>query len=352
MSLEVFFLLAQDALTNGAIYALMAVGIVMLFSVTRIAFISFGDLIAYSSLTLATLQLNQLPGTVWLLALLSAIAVVMEIVRLARLRALSRLPLAFLVFGVLPLIPIALALMLSGRPLSQPAQVALTILLVLPISPLLYRIVFQPIASSSVLTLLMAAVALHFVLSGLALLYFGPEGMRTASFLEAGFDIGFLYVGMQNLLIVSSAVVLSTALFIFFGHSLTGKALRATAINQVGARLSGIRTTRMSSLAFLVAGLIAAISGVLIGPITTVYYDTGFLVGLKGFVGAILGGFVNYPAAVFGGILVGLLESYSSFYESALKDVLVFGAIVPITILRWYFTRNADRDDEEHEEDY
>lgn len=351
MSLEVFLLLAQDALTNGAIYALMAVGIVMVFSVTRIAFISFGDLIAYSSLTLATLQLNQLPGTVWLLAMLSAIALVMEIVRLARINAFSRVPGAILVFGVLPLIPILLVLLLAGRPLSQPAQVALTIALVLPISPLLYRIVFQPIGSSSVLTLLMAAVALHFVLSGLALLYFGPEGMRTGSFLDGGIDFGLLNVGMQNVLIMCSAAVLSATLFAFFGLTLTGKALRATAINQVGARLSGIRTTRMSSLAFLLAGLIAAISGILIGPITTVYYDTGFLVGLKGFVGAILGGFVNYPTAVLGGLLVGVLESYSSFYESALKDVLVFGAIVPITILRWYFTRNVDKDDDEHEED-
>lgn len=351
MSVEVLLLLLQDALTNGAIYALMAVGIVMLFSVTRIAFISFGDLIAYSSLTLATLQQNRLPDTVWLLAMLTAVALTMEMVRLFRINAVSRMPVAILVYGGLPLIPVGLAIMLAGHPLSLPIQVALTIILVLPISPLLYRIIFQPIAHSSVLTLLMAAVALHFVLSGLALLYFGPEGMRTQSFLSGGINLGILDVAAENLLIISSAVVLSAALYLFFGYTLLGKALRATAINQIGARLSGIRTTRMSSLAFLLAGLIAAIVGILIGPITTVYYDTGFLVGLKGFVGAILGGFINYPAAVLGGLLVGLLESYSSFYNSALKDVLVFGAIVPITILRWYFSRNVDSDDEEHEEE-
>lgn len=66
MNVEIGFLLLQDGLMNGAIYVLMAIGIVLVFNVTRVAFISFGDLIAYSSLTLATLQVNELPGTVWL----------------------------------------------------------------------------------------------------------------------------------------------------------------------------------------------------------------------------------------------------------------------------------------------
>lgn len=343
-------LLLQDALTNGAIYVLMALGIVLVFNVTRVAFISFGDLIAYSSLTLATLQSNQFPATVWLVCTLSLIAISMELVRLARAGMLPRAPRAVFFYVGLPLVPAALAFALSGRELSLPMQIILTVALVLPISPLLYRVVFQPLASSSVLVLLMAAIALHFALSGLALLYFGPEGQRTASYLDGSADVGNLTVSFQNLLIMGTAVALAVALFLFFNHTLFGKALRATAINRVGAQLSGIRTTRMSGASFLLAGLVAAVTGVLIGPVTTVYYDTGFLVGLKGFVGAILGGFVNYPLAAAGALLVGLLESYSSFYSSALKDVIVFAAIVPITILRWYYSSSADADDEEHEE--
>jgi branched-chain amino acid transport system permease protein len=343
--------LLQDALTNGAIYVLMALGIVLVFNVTRVAFISFGDLIAYSSLTLATLQAKQFPGTVWLLATLSAVAIVMETARLARAGMLNRFPRAALFCVGVPIVPIILAFLLSGRQLPLAVQVLLTVALVLPISPLLYRIVFQPIANSSVLVLLMAAIALHFALSGLALLYFGPEGQRTASYLDGTLDLGSLSISWQNLLIIGSAIVLAAILYLFFGRTLLGKALRATASNRVGAQLSGIRTTRMSSLAFLLAGLVAAVAGILIGPVTTVYYDTGFLVGLKGFVGAILGGFVNYPLAAIGGLLVGLLESYSSFYSSALKDVIVFGAIVPITILRWYYSTSADADDDEHEEE-
>jgi hypothetical protein len=90
--------------------------------------------------------------------------------------------------------------------------------------------------------------------------------------------------------------------------------LRATAVNRVGARLVGIRTELAGSLSFFLAASIGTLSGILIGPITTIYYDTGFLIGLKGFVGAILGGMASYPLAVAGSIFLGLLESYASFF--------------------------------------
>lgn len=350
MDLEVAILLLQDGLTNGAVYVLMALGIVMVFNVTRVAFISFGDLIAYASLTLATLQLQQLPGTVWLLATLAVLAFAMEATSLVQSRKAARIPRAFLAYVGLPLIPVALAFLFAPRNLPLAAQIALTIALVLPIGPLLYRVVFQPLASSSVLVLLMAAVALHFALSGLALLYFGPEGQRSESYLDGALELGTFAIPAQTILIIGSAAAFSLLLYLFFDRTLLGKALRATAINRVGARLVGIRTVQMSSLSFLLAAGIAAISGVLIGPVTTVYYDTGFLVGLKGFVGSVFGGFVNYPMAAIGGLLVGLVESYSSFYSSAMKDVIVFGAIVPIAIFRWYWSRSADADDEDVEE--
>jgi branched-subunit amino acid ABC-type transport system permease component len=77
-------------------------------------------------------------------------------------------------------------------------------------------------------------------------------------------------------------------------------------------------------LSFTLAAAIGAFSGILISPITTIYYDSGFLIGLKGFVGAIIGGLASYPVAAAGAILVGLLESYSSFWASAFKEVIVF----------------------------
>jgi branched-chain amino acid transport system permease protein len=87
--------------------------------------------------------------------------------------------------------------------------------------------------------------------------------------------------------------------------------------------------------------------GVLIAPLTTVYYDSGFLIGLKGFVGAIIGGLGSYPVAAAGAVLVGLLESYSSFWASALKEVLVFTLIIPVLLWRSLTSKHVDEEEEQ-----
>ena len=139
-------------------------------------------------------------------------------------------------------------------------------------------------------------------------------------------------------------IALVLALFAFFGRSMVGKALRATAINRVGARLMGIPTGLAGDVSFALAALIGAISGLLIAPLTTVYYDTGFLIGLKGFVAAIVGGLASYPLALAGAVLVGLLEAFSSFWASAYKEVLVFTLIIPVL---WWRSRNSHHVEEE-----
>ena len=85
---------------------------------------------------------------------------------------------------------------------------------------------------------------------------------------------------------------------------------------------------------FGLAAFIGALSGLLIGPTTTIFYDSGFLIGLKGFVAAIFGGLASYPAAALGALMVGVLESFSSFYASAFKEVIVFTLILPVLVLR------------------
>ena len=94
----------------------------------------------------------------------------------------------------------------------------------------------------------------------------------------------------------------------------------------------------------VLAGLIGAVSGLLIGPLTTVYYDTGFLIGLKGFVAAIVGGLASYPLALAGALLVGQLESFSSFWASAFKEVLVFTLIIPVL---WWRSMNSHHVEDE-----
>ena len=150
---------------------------------------------------------------------------------------------------------------------------------------------------------------------------------------------------MQSLLVVGTSLVLIGALYLFFGRTLYGKALRATAVNRIGARLVGISPSFAGTLTFVLAALLCAFSGVLIGPITTVYYDSGFLVSLKGFVGAIIGGLVSYPLAAAGALLVGLLESFSSFWASAFKEVIVFTLIIPVLLWRSLTTHHHEEDE-------
>ena len=124
-----------------------------------------------------------------------------------------------------------------------------------------------------------------------------------------------------------------------------GKALRATAINRLGARLVGVSPVTAGMLSFTLAALIGALSGVLVGPNVAMTYDSGFLIGLKGFVGAIIGGLVSYPLAALGAVLVGLLESFASFQYSAWKEVIVFTLIIPV--LLWRSLRSGQHKEEE-----
>ena len=350
MTPEIALLLVQDGISTGAVYVLVALGLVLVFLVTRVIFVPFGDVVGYAALTLAALQLKQLPGTVWLVLTIAALATAMEVATLVRRGQIQRLPRALVMYAVLPIVPVALVWFAAGRELPMWLSITLTLAIVLPISPLLYRIAFQPLADASVLVLLIVAVAVHFAISGMALIFFGPEGFRTQPMTQAFFDLGPVSISGQSLLIVASSALFSLLLFVMFEHTLTGKALRATAVNRVGARLVGILPSTTGAIAFLLASALAGISGILIGPVATLYYDSGFLIGLKAFVGAIIGGLVSYPLTAIGAILVGLLESYAAFWDSAFKEVLVFSALIPILIWRSLMSGTGVEEEIEEEE--
>ena len=344
MDLQIALLLGQDGIVNGAIYALLALALVLVFAVTRVIFIPQGEFVAYGALTLAALQAGQTPGTLWLLLALGAAVALLDAPAAWRQ---GRRRLAGFV-GWQLLYPIVIAgLVLGGQPQSWPLalQALLALAVVVPLGPQLYRLAYQPIAEAPVLILLIVSVALHLALVGLGLLFFGAEGSRTPAFSELSLDIGGLNVSGQSLWVVGASAFLIVALYVFFEKSLYGKALRATAINRAGARLMGISTTLAGKLSFLLAAAIGALSGILIAPITTIYYDTGFLVGLKGFVGAIVGGLASYPVAAAGALLVGLLESFSSFWASAFKEVIVFTLIIPVLVWRSLTTRHVEEEE-------
>ena len=207
-------------------------------------------------------------------------------------------------------------------------------MIVASIGLFLYRIAFQPLAHTSVLVLLIASVGCHLAMQGLGLLFFGAEGQRGPTLADTAFTAGRCASPARASPSTASPSPSSSALWLFFGLTLYGKALRATAVNRLGARLVGIRTTLSGQIAFLLASVIGAISGILIVPITTLYYDTGFLIGLKGFIAAIIGGLVSYPLTAIAALMVGIVEAFSSFYARNFKEVIVFTLLIPVLLLR------------------
>ena len=307
MTWDVALILGIDGLANGAVYLLAGLGLVLIFSVTRVVFVPFGDIAAFAALTLAAFETGRLPPTIGLVLMLAALAVLTEVGSLVRRRECARMPKAIAGLGRCCRRCRACWPGLAARP-GMPAavQIAVTVLLVVPIAPLLARVVFQPIADASVLVLLIVSLALHFLLSGLGLLFFGPEGSRTSPLASGTLTLGDGFtVSGQVVLMVASAIVLSGLFFLVFERTVAGKALRATAVNRVGARLVGIRPARTALLAYGCASLLAGLIGVLIAPVTTMYYDSGFIIGLKAFVAAIIGGLVSYPMTAIGALAVG-----------------------------------------------
>jgi branched-chain amino acid transport system permease protein len=347
MTPEVALILAIDGLANGAVYLLAGLGLVLIFSVTRVVFVPFGDVAAFAALSLAALETGRMPATVGLVATLALLALAVEIRSLVVRGETRRVARAVLGWGVLPALPCLAAWAIAGRAVSAPLQVLVAVALVVPIIPLVARVALQPIADASVLVLLIASLALHYLLSGLGLLFFGPEGSRTAPLAAGALSLGGFNVSGQVLLMVGASLVLSGLFFLAFERTVAGKALRATAVNRIGARLVGIRPARTALLAYVSASLLAGLIGILVAPVTTMYYDSGFLIGLKAFVAAIIGGLVSYPLTGLGALAVGVVESFASFWSGALKDVIVFSLLIPVLLLRSFFSAHAEEEEEE-----
>ena len=244
MDFSIASILMLDGATNGAIYALLALATVLVFAITRVIFIPQGEFVAYGALTLALLQLGKVPGTVFLLIVLALLAAVLDVVASLKrgIPAASALAKA----GRALIVPVVvLGLTLWAAPLKLPLllQSLLTLAIVTPLGPLVYRLAYEKLADATVLVLLIVSVGGHFALTGLGLLFFGAEGFRNPSFWDSRFSAGALSLSGQAVIIFMVSIALIIALFLFFERTLRGKALRATAVNRLGARLMGISTS-------------------------------------------------------------------------------------------------------------
>ncbi|HLS16766.1 MAG TPA: branched-chain amino acid ABC transporter permease [Paenalcaligenes sp.] len=348
MDATVLLILLQDGLLNGAIYALLGLALVMVFAVTRIIFIPQGEFVTFGALTLAFIINGRTPGTLWLLLIVGVIVAIKDIYHIVKYTAERkgvRIAWALLWSVAWPVALILISPWVMGKELPLAVSVLYSLAVVIPLGPMLYKLVYQPLAEASVLVLLITSVALHFALTGLGLVFFGAEGWRTPAFMKGQVDVLGMMWSAQTLFVLVACAILIGALWLFFGATLYGRALRATAVNRRGARLVGISTEMSGRITMFLAAAVGAFSGMLIAPVTTIYYDTGFLIGLKGFVGAIIGGLASYPITAIGAIFVGILEAFSSFWASQYKEVIVFTLIIPVLLWRSFGMQIMDDED-------
>jgi len=345
MDFSIASILLLDGLTNGAVYALLGLATVLVFTVTRVIFIPQGEFVAYGALTLAIFQTGQVPGTVWLLLLLAGVAALMELSGRwqhhrnagVALKAAARTL-------IVPLVVAGIAIWAAPQQFPLAVQAALSVAVVTVYGPLVYRVAYQSLESATPLVLLIVSVGVHFAMTGLGLVFFGAEGFRNPAFWDLRLNIGPVMLSGQAIITALATIALIVLLWLYFERSLRGKALRATAVNRTGARLMGISSQASGQLTFTMAAFIGALSGLLIGPTTTVFYDSGFLIGLKGFVAAVAAGLASYPGALIAALFVGVIEAFGSFWASAFKEVIVFTLILPVLLVRSLRSGHSDED--------
>ena len=344
MDFTILAFLVQDGVTNGAIYALLGLALVLVFAVTRVIFIPQGEFVAYGALTLAFLDVGRMPGTAMLLVVFGIAAFLFDLVETRLRPGLPALARSAAINLVLPFAIYTAALFIVPTEPNAFVKALLTIVIVAPMGLYVYRIAYRPLSDATVLVLLITSVGVHLAMMGLGLAFFGAEGFRARPLTAGSFSVGFMPVAAQAVWIYGVTIAAMVGLYFFFEKTLLGKALRATAVNRLGARLVGVRTQLTGGTAFVLAATIGAVSGVLIAPITTVYYDTGFLIGLKGFVAAIIAGLSSFPVTALAAIGVGLVEALASFYASNFKEIIVFTLIIPVLIWRSLTTDHHEDD--------
>jgi branched-chain amino acid transport system permease protein len=198
------------------------------------------------------------------------------------------------------------------------------------------RLTVRPARSASSITLIMITVGVSIVVRGVALLTWGSSPYSLPSFTKGPpLDIFGAAVSLQRVWIVVTALFALSLLYFLLERTLLGKAVRACAINRQAAGLMGISASQMSMLVFGLSAALGAIGGIVIAPLMLASYDMGLMLGLKGFVAAVIGGLTSLPGAVIGGLLLGVIESLSAgLISSGFKDAIAFLVLLIVIFAR------------------
>jgi len=226
--------------------------------------------------------------------------------------------------------------LLNGVKLPYPFAALIAILIVILIGFMMHVLVIYPLRKASILILMMATLGASIFLSSTNGLIFGTLPKTLPPFSgEHPFRIGEIPILPQNLWVLLSTFILLIFLYLLSHRTLLGKAMEASSTDPLGADLLGISRNLMVFLAFGVSAGVGAIAGILITPLFFTNYSSGTLLGLKGFIAAVLGGWGKNSGAILGGFVLGIVESLSLvFIPSGYKDAVAFVILLLILSFR------------------
>ena len=224
----------------------------------------------------------------------------------------------------------AVSLLAMGMPL--PVAVLLAVAAAVIVGLLVEKIAIEPARHAGTVTLIIITIGVSLFLRGLAQLVWDKRVHALAAFSgDAPIHLFGATLLPQSLWVLAGAALAVAALSAFFGRTLFGKAMLATSYNPLAARLMGVNTRTVLMVSFGLAALLGALGGVLVAPITFTSYDSGVMLGLKGFAAAMLGGLGSFAGAVIGGLVLGLAEALGAgFVSSAYKDAIAFVIILAV----------------------
>lgn len=201
------------------------------------------------------------------------------------------------------------------------------------------RVAYRPMLTAPRLSILITALAVSMILSNGVMAITDGEYMAFNTDLGFdGLDIGNVFISYTQLALVISATMLMVILTLFVNKTLYGKAMRAIAIDQDACKLMGINVNKIIALTFFIGSALAAAAGVMAGVYYgSLHFSMGFVIGLKAFTAAVIGGIGSIPGAMLGGLVLGLLEAFGTqipFVGSEWKDVFSFGLLILLLILK------------------
>jgi len=225
---------------------------------------------------------------------------------------------------------------LFGAGLPVPAAFILSCASVAGVGFVMERLAIRPARNRQVVVLIFITIGASILMRGIFKHIWGKEPLALPPLTP---DVPLRLLGAtftpQNLWVLGITMAAIVLLSFFFNQTLTGKAMRATAVNPKAAALMGIDTNRMVMYSFGLAGVLGALAGMAITPITSLSYGVGVMIGLKGFAAAVLGGYGNFVGAIVGGVMLGLMESLGAgLVSSVYKDVIAFMVLLLVLFLR------------------